>query len=202
MKKLFVLLIPFVATSQFNNLEFQSEFTKVFNEYRNSNNLPSLSINTNANSSAKIQSDYLISTYHRDTITKKIIGNLGHTNPDVYLYSPALRLKSIDTTLDIDSASIGENILVLASYDEYDLIDNKQLAKDVLQIWKTSVGHDLNLKSVRDSFGIYISHTTIDIPYTDYEIDVATLTPKLVTKYYTHHYYIATLVLVGNVTWY
>lgn len=202
MKKLFVLLFPFVAFSQFNITKFQQEFTKAFNDYRALNNLSALPINANANSSAKIQSDYLISTYHLDTVSGKITGKIGHGNPDSLLGSPFLRLKQFDPTLDPSTSSIGENVLILSGYDAYNLVDVKKMAAQCISSWKKSIGHDLNLKSERSSFGINVSHITVTVPYTDYEVDVATLGRKAVTKYQTLDYYAISLVLIGEPTYY
>ena len=198
MKKLFVLLLPFIASAQIDNVKLQQEFSKKLNEYRIAHGLNALTINENANAAAKIQSDYLISTYRRDS-TGLITGLLGHDHPDSILSGPGLRLKYIDSTLDLNTASIGENVLVLMAY-RYDSIE--QLAEKLFQVWKKSCGHNLNMLSKRTEFGIYVSHTSFQASYVDLEFNVSTMKPKPVTKYITLNYYTSSLVLIGDVKWY
>jgi hypothetical protein len=200
MKKLIVIIFPFIAFTQIDNAAFQIEFAKVFNSYRVANNLTPLKINSDANKAAKIQSDYLISTYIRDS-SGTIKGVLTHDYPDSNLCSAARRLQFINPVYDIKSTSIGECVLVIM---DYDVVSLETLADKVLNIWKKSAGHNAALLKVweKNEFGIYVSHASYQAAYVDYEVDVATLSRKPVTKYRTIHYYTATLVLLGEIKWY
>lgn len=200
MKKLIIILFPFVAFTQIDNAAFQKEFTKVFNAYRLVNNKSQMKINTDANAAAKLQSDYLISTYKRDS-TGKLRGVLGHDQPDTNLCSPARRLQFINPIYNIDSTSIGECVLVII---DHDVVSMEAFANKVLTIWKNSPGHNAALLKYwsKNEFGIYVSHASYQAAYVDYEVDVATLSRKPVTKYRTIHCYTASIVFIGQIKWY
>jgi uncharacterized protein YkwD len=200
MKKLIIILFPFVAFTQIDNAVFQKEFTKVFNAYRLVNNKSQMKINTDANAAAKLQSDYLISTYKRDS-TGKLKGILSHSQPDTNLCSPARRLQFINPKYNIDSTSIGENALVII---DYDVVSMDVFANKVLTIWKNSPGHNAALLDdwSKNEFGIYVSHSSYQEAYVEYEVDIATMSRKSVTKYRTIHYYTASIVFIGEIKWY
>ncbi len=203
MKKLLIVLFPFLSFSQIDNVALQAEFGKLLNEYRISKGKTPVTFNADAKGAAKIQADYLSSTWHLDT-SGKYVGKVGHIHPDPDLAGPQERVLAVNPKYDSLFAnnilSVCENAASLGSGE----LTTKQLAAKALDIWIKSPGHNaalLDNYSINLEFGIYASTAIIELPYYEYVADPATMSSKSVLKYIPEPIYSVALVFITKIVW-
>lgn len=162
MKKLIILLFPFIAFTQINSNTFQYEFAKLLNAYRVQNHLTPVQVNVKLTQAAQIQSDYLASTVIVDSVGK-IKSKIGHAHPK--FNSPNDRLAEVDSNLA--SRSITSECVAMSYFTESST--SQDLAKDAFEMWKKSTDHNAILLSDINEIGVSISLTinkkTIKSPY-------------------------------------
>jgi len=152
MKKLIVILFPFVAFSQIDNATIQLEFIKLLNQYRIQHGIKPVTINLDAQKAAKIQSDYIASTFQVDK--DKLNYQCGHSHP-IY-NSPTDRLKVVNPVLE-ESLSVAENAAVFFNVT----LLSKDIAQHVFEQWKSSPTHNAIMLNPKCSqIGIFISLNT------------------------------------------
>jgi uncharacterized protein YkwD len=138
MKKLIIILFPFVAFTQVNNAEIQVEFTKLINAHRAANGVAPLKTNADAQKAAKIQSDYLASTLRIENNQVKAI--IGHKHPE--FHSPHDRLEQVNP-VTAEKFITGENA---AEFFEGSVdTTSKGIAKQLFEQWKASPDHNKNM---------------------------------------------------------
>jgi hypothetical protein len=203
MKKLLIVLFPFLSVAQIDNVALQEEFGKLLNEYRISKGKTPVTFNADAKAAAKIQADYLASTWHLDT-SGKYVGKVGHIHPDPNLKGPHERVLAVNPTYDSLFANnilgVCENAASLGSGE----LTTKQLAAKALDIWIKSPGHNaalLDNYSINLEFGIYASTVIIELPYYEYVADPATMSSKSVLKYIPEPIYSVALVFITKIVW-
>jgi uncharacterized protein YkwD len=203
MKNLLVILFPFLSYTQIDNVAIQAEFGKLLNQYRVSQGQTQVTFNSDAKAAAKIQADYLASTCKINATTRQMTGIVGHTNPDPNLENAQKRVISVNSKYD----SLFRNYILSATENAAGIsggeYNTQQIAVKLFEIWKKSVGHNLALLDEDNlEFGIYVSCVAHKVPYTDYEVDMATMSNKPVTKYFTDYIYTSSLVFITKVTMY
>lgn len=204
MKHLLVVLFPFLSFSQIDNVKLQTEFGKLLNEYRISKGKTPVTFNADAKGAAKIQADYLASTWHKDA-SGQFVGILGHTNPDPDLKTPHDRVLAVNSKYD---SLFTNNILSAsecAAFIGGDKLNTEEAAARVLDLWKKSAPHNealLDKYTINLEFGIYLSTTDLQVAYYEYIVDLATMSSKPVTKYRTEAVYSIALVFITKVIWY
>jgi len=135
MKKLLVILFPFVAFTQVNNAEIQAEFTKLINAHRAAAGVAPLKTNADAQKAAKIQSDYLASTLRIENNQVKAI--IGHKHPE--FPSPGDRLEEVNP-VTAENFVTGENA---AEFFEGSVdTSSKGIANQLFEQWKASPRHN------------------------------------------------------------
>lgn len=167
MKKLFVLLLPFIASAQIDGVTFQSEFAKLLNAYRVANHLTPVKVNVKLTKAAQIQSDYLASTVTVDS-TGKIYSKISHMHHE-FLY-PADRVAKIDA--ELESKTLASECVAMSYF--YETSTSRDLAEDVFKMWKKSPGHNAILLSDIDEIGVSVSlkiNKTIIKSRFDFEYD-------------------------------
>ena len=149
------IAIIFVFTSKIlfaqivDNDAIQSLFFKQLNSYRAENGMNALTINLDAQSAAKIQSDYLASTVK--VVDGKLTGKCGHIHPT--LNSPKDRLLNVNPKLI--NISVAEN--AASSFAGVAPITTEQLVSLFLDMWKKSPGHNAALIDDYNFAGISVS---------------------------------------------
>jgi hypothetical protein len=203
MKKLLIVLLPFLSVAQIDNVALQEEFGKLLNEYRISKGKTPVTFNADAKGAAKIQADYLASTVHKDS-SGKLVGKVGHIHPDPNLRGPQERVLAVNPEYDSLFAnnilSVCENAAAIGSGE----LTTKQLAAKVLDMWMKSPRHNealLDNYGINLEFGIYASTTFTELPYYEYEADPATMSSKPVLKYHTLPKYSIALVFITKIVW-
>jgi uncharacterized protein YkwD len=150
MKKLLVILFPFVAFTQVNNAEIQAEFTKLINAHRAANGDAPLKPNADAQAAALIQSDYLASTLRVEDNQVKFL--IGHKHP--VFTAPNDRLEEVDP-VTAENFTTGENV---AEFFDMDNPTSKDIAEELFEQWKTSPDHNKNmLLDEYTQYGIAVS---------------------------------------------
>jgi len=159
MKKLIVILFPFVAFTQINNAEIQAEFTKLINAHRAEHGVAPLKPNADAQQAAKIQSDYLASTLHIEN--KQVKFRISHTHPE--FPSPDDRLTEVNPAL-VDKFSTGENV---AGFFDSNNPTSKDIAIQLFEQWKASPEHNKNmLLDEYSHFGLTVSISRVTANHT------------------------------------
>ena len=159
MKKLFVLLLPFIASAQIDNAAVQLEFAKLINLYRAENGVGPLKINADAQKAALIQSDYLASTIRVENNNMKAI--CGHIHPE--FHGPQDRLNEVNPEL-AEQYGVGENAALF--FNNENLAANL-IAKELFEQWKASPPHNAAmLDSDYTHFGIAATFTSKTFPHT------------------------------------
>jgi uncharacterized protein YkwD len=160
MKKLLVILFPFVAFTQVNNTEIQAEFTKLINAHRAEHGVAPLKTNADAQKAAKIQSDYLASTLRIENNQVKAI--IGHKHPE--FTSPGDRLEEANP-VTAEKFITGENV---AEFFEGSVdTTSKGIANQLFEQWKASPGHNKNmLLADYTHYGIAVSVSQATSTYT------------------------------------
>lgn len=154
MKKLFVLLLPFIASAQIDNAAVQTEFAKLINSYRAANGVAILKINLDAQKAALIQSDYLASTLHFEDNNIKYL--CSHTHPE--FHSPSDRLNEVNPNLS-EQYLVGENAAIFFETDIN--LNANQIATKLFEQWKASPDHNAAmLNSNYTQIGITASVTS------------------------------------------
>jgi len=204
MKKLLIVLFPFLSIAQIDNVALQEEFGKLLNEYRISKGKTPVTFNADAKGAAKIQTDYLASTWHLDASSGKYTGKVGHIHPDPNLRGPQERVLAVNPKYDSlftnNILGVCENAASLGSGE----LNTKQLAAKVLDMWIKSPGHNaalLDNYSINLEFGIYASTAYIELPYYEYVPDPATMSSKSVLKYLKEPTYSVALVFITKIIW-
>lgn len=158
MKKLFVLLLPFIASAQIDNAAVQTEFAKIINLYRAENGVAPLKINLDAQKAALIQSDYLASTLRYENNNVK--ATCGHIHPE--FHSPGDRLTDVNPVL-AEKFVAGENAALF--FDDDEKLAANLIAKQLFELWKSSPDHNAAmLNSGYTHFGIAATVTTKTFP--------------------------------------
>jgi uncharacterized protein YkwD len=179
MKCLIMAIFPIITFAQVNNKEIQENFTNTLNTYRLANGLTPVKINLDVQESAKIQSDYLVST-----LAKKPEGGIkylcGHIHP---LYpNPSDRLAEINPDLE-ESCLVYEN----AATAFLDTPTSTIIADKLFELWKSSTLHNQNLLAEVDAIGLAVSYNSITIIFPGFE-----------DQPYTYNLYSGVLVLIKN----
>jgi uncharacterized protein YkwD len=159
MKKLLVILFPFVAFTQVNNAEIQAEFTKLINAHRAEHGVAPLKTNADAQKAAKIQSDYLASTLRVENDQIKAI--IGHIHPEFPRVSDRLEEANAVTA---ENFTTGENA---AEFFNDNNPSSKDIANQLFEQWKASPGHNKNmLLGDYTQYGIAVSVSQTTITHT------------------------------------
>jgi uncharacterized protein YkwD len=168
MKKLIVILFPFIVSAQVDNTAVQTEFAKLINAYRIENGLTPLKTNADAQTAAKIQSDYLASTLRFENNSVKFI--IGHKHP--VFNSPSDRLAEVNPELS-EHCGVGENAAMFL--DDNAKLAAKLIAANVFKQWKESPAHnEAMLDDMYTHFGIAASVNSKTFPHVDtyYSFDI------------------------------
>lgn len=156
MKKLFVLLLPFIASAQIDNAAVQAEFAKLINAYRAENGIAPLTINLDAQKAALIQSDYLASTLRFEN--NNIKATCGHRHPE--FPTPSDRLNEVNPELFEKLNGVGENAATF--FENTDNLASNLIAKQLFTQWKESPAHNAQmLDGDYTYFGIAASVETV-----------------------------------------
>jgi len=152
MKKLIVILFPFIASAQVDNAAVQAEFAKLINAYRIENGVAPLKTNADAQKAACIQSDYLASTLRVEN--SKVKYTCGHIHPE--FPSDDDRLAEVNSEL-ADHFDAGECAAVNLDPGIVNMTP-KEIALLFFNQWKTSPLHNAAmLNDVYTQFGITVS---------------------------------------------
>jgi uncharacterized protein YkwD len=143
MNNLYLIFFVFIyqsVFSQIDNKAFQLEFLKVLNDYRIENGLNPVKVNVDVQSAAKIQSDYIVSTFYNYK-DSSLRGNTGHYNPNYP--NPNDRLESINFNL-AESSNVSENVFYFTggSLNSKSIVEYVKLT---FESWKKSPSHNKNL---------------------------------------------------------
>lgn len=174
MKNLVLVLFVFISNmvlSQLDNKTIQLEFLKVLNVYRIENGLNPVKVNTDVQSAAKIQSDYIVSTFYNYK-DSSLRGNTGHYNPNYP--NPNDRLESINFNL-AESSNVSENVF----YFTGGCLNSKSIGEYVkltFESWKNSPSHNENLLNPNiNSVGLFLSTKQVKVNVVTYDVYNATL---------------------------
>jgi uncharacterized protein YkwD len=168
MKKLLVILFPFVAFTQINNAAVQVEFAKLINAYRNENGVAPLKTNADAQKAALIQSDYLASTLRFENNNVK--ATCGHIHPE--FHGPQDRLNEVNPEL-AEQYGAGENAAIFFNDDVN--LDANLIAKQLFEQWKVSPKHNaamLNASYTHFGIAASVASKTYSRIITDYSVDI------------------------------
>ena len=179
MKKLFVLLLPFIASAQIDNAAVQLEFAKLINLYRAENGVGPLKINADAQKAALIQSDYLASTLHFEGTRVK--ATCGHNHPEFPTSQD--RLAEVNSEL-AEEYGAGECAAIQLDPNIANMT-SKEIALVFFNQWKASPPHNAAmLDSDYTRFGISVSTNSktkvIDDGYFTHDITYVIHTSALV----------------------
>lgn len=168
MKKLIVILFPFIASAQVDNTSVQVEFAELINLYRVENGVTPLKTNVDAQKAALIQSDYLASTLRFDGANIK--ATCGHIHPE--FNAPQDRLNEVNPEL-AERYSVGENAAIF--FNDNESLAANLIAKQLFEQWKSSPGHNAAmLNSDYTHFGITVSVASKTYAHVtaDYSVDI------------------------------
>jgi uncharacterized protein YkwD len=168
MKKLIVILFPFIASAQVDNAAVQIEFTKLINAYRIENGVAPLKTNADAQKAACIQSDYLASTLRFEN--NNIKATVGHIHPE--FRAPQDRLAEVNPEMS-EQYGVGENTAIF--FDDNANLTAKLIAADVFKQWKESPGHNAAmLNNIYTHFGIAasVNSKTFQLVQADFSVDI------------------------------
>ena len=167
MKKLFVILFPFIASAQIDNAAVQVEFAKLINLYRAENGVGPLKTNVDAQKAALIQSDYLASTLRAEGTQVK--ATCGHNHPE--FNAPQDRLAEVNPEL-AEEYGVGECAAIQLDPD-IATMTSKEIALVFFNQWKASPPHNAAM---------------LDGDYTHFGISVSTNSKTKVIDdgYFTH----------------
>ena len=187
MKKLVVLLFPFIASSQIDNNKLQEEFIKIMNSDRSRYSFYPIQISSDATLAAKIQSDYIASTFHLEG--RELVATCGHDNPNF----PKSRDRVLEINPDLNPKLVVENV---AGRFEISKISEDTLAQLFFNQWKKSPGHYTNMLDAYTYCGIYVSVKTISVKITKSQINTNTFELETVFEEMPQYYYSAALVFI------
>jgi uncharacterized protein YkwD len=161
LKKLIIILFPFVAFAQVNNAEIQAEFTKLINAHRAANGVAPLKTNSDAQKAALIQSDYLASTLHVEN--NKVKSKIGHLHPDFPNVTD--RLAEVNP-VTAEKFITGENAAVQLNPNIANMT-SKEIAVLFFEQWKASPDHNKNmLLDDYTQYGLAVSVSQATSTYT------------------------------------
>jgi len=174
MNNLYLIFFVFIyqsVFSQIDNKAFQLEFLKVLNDYRIENGLNPVKVNVDVQSAAKIQSDYIVSTFYNYK-DSSLRGNTGHYNPNYP--NPNDRLESINFNL-AESSNVSENVFYFTGGS----LNSKSIAEYVkltFESWKKSPSHNKNLLNPNiTSVGLFLSTKQVKVNVVTYDVYNSTL---------------------------
>jgi uncharacterized protein YkwD len=172
MKKILIILIPITLHGQVDNSAIQTEFIKLLNSYRKLNGVPTVKPHLDAQAAAKIQSDYLASTFHTEGEEYKY--EITHFHP-TYPH-PQDRVNFINPILSQNFA-VGENA---AEFFRDSPVLPKEIAEQLFEQWKHSPGHNaLMLEPGFSHIGIAVSSKKQTITYVNKEYNVTHQSNKI-----------------------
>jgi uncharacterized protein YkwD len=167
----FFVFVSQVLFSQLNNVAIQLEFVKVLNTYRIENGLNPVKVNVDIQEAAKIQSDYIASTYYnyKDSCLR---GKSGHFHPNYP--NPSDRLRFVNSKLEGVSL-VSENMLFFSggclksqTVEEY--------VKVTFNSWKNSPGHNkIMLNPSIEYIGLSLSTKQVKVNVVTFDVYIAVL---------------------------
>ena len=174
MKNLVFVLFVFVSQvlfSQLDNTAIQLVFIKVLNTYRIENGLNPVKVNMDIQKTAKIQSDYLSSTYYayKDSSLR---GKSGHFHPEYP--NPSDRLRLVNPKLE-ESSLISENMLMFTGGG----LKSKtieEIVKVIFESWKKSPDHNkIMLNPSIEYIGLSLSTKQVKVNVVTFDVYIAVL---------------------------
>lgn len=174
MKNLVFILFFFVSQvlfSQIDNTVIQLEFLKVLNAYRVENGLNPVKVNVDIQKTAKIQSDYLSSTYHayKDSSLR---GNTGHFHPQYPNSSD--RLKFVNPKLE-ETSLISENMMMFTG-GCLKSQTTQEFVKLIFESWKNSPVHNENMLNPSIEYiGLSLSTKQVKVNVVTFDVYIAVL---------------------------